>query len=125
MHPTPQDPGQSPRRSEAAYAFGQSASPALNRYQLDGTWVREAAALVLRSTRGRVRVRFSAAKLHLVAAAPEPAALRVSADSGPTRTILVGQPTLYTLLDGEAYGEHLLQFEAEAPGLSLFSATFG
>jgi hypothetical protein len=42
-----------------------------------------------------------------------------------TGTIEVGRPTLYTLLDGETYGEHLLEFEIETPGLSLFSATFG
>ena len=34
-------------------------------------------------------------------------------------------PTLYTLLDGDAYGEHLLELECATPGLSLFSATFG
>jgi hypothetical protein len=27
--------------------------------------------------------------------------------------------------DGETYGEHLLEFKAETPGLSLFSVTFG
>ena len=34
-------------------------------------------------------------------------------------------PTLYTLLDGDGYGEHLLELECATPGLSLFSATFG
>ena len=125
LHPTPQDRAQSPRRGEAAYAFGQSVAAALNQYQLDGTWAREEEALVLRSSRGGLRVRFSAAKLHLVAAAPQGASLRVKVDGGASRTIAVGRPTLYTLLDGEAYGEHLLEFEAETPGLSLFSATFG
>ena len=125
LHPTPQDRAQSPRRGEAAYAFGQSAGPALNQYQLDGTWAREEEGLVLRSPRGGLRVRFSAAKLHLVAAAPRAAVLRVRVDGGPPRTIEVGRPTLYTLLDGETHGEHLLDFEAETPGLSLFSATFG
>lgn len=80
---------------------------------------------MLRSPRGRLRVRFSAAKLHLVAVAPQPAALRVIVDGGAPRTIEVGRPTLYTLLDGETYGEHLLEFEADTPSLSLFSATFG
>jgi thiol-disulfide isomerase/thioredoxin len=124
MHPTPQDRAQSPRRGEAAYAF-PAAGPRLNEYQLDGTWAREEEALVLRSPRGGVRLRFSAAKLHLVAAAPDAARLRVTVDGGAAQAIEVGRPTLYTLLDGDTYGEHLLAFEAETPGLSLFSATFG
>jgi len=125
LHPTPQDHAQSPRSGEAAYAFRQAEDPELNEYQLDGTWAREAEALVLRSLRGGLRVRFSAAKLHLVAAAPQAAPLRVRVDGGAPQTIEVGRPTLYTLLDGETYGEHLVEFEAETPGLSLFSATFG
>jgi len=34
-------------------------------------------------------------------------------------------PTLYTLLDSDRYGEHLLEFEFAPQGVSLFSATFG
>jgi hypothetical protein len=29
------------------------------------------------------------------------------------------------MFDGATYGEHVLAFEADTPGLSLFSATFG
>ena len=124
LHGTPQDRAQEPRAGAASYGF-EATGPRLNEYQLDGTWVREEEALLLRSPRGGLRVRFSAAKLHLVATAPEGAALRVRVDRGAPRTVEVGRPTLYTLLDGETYGEHLLEFEAEASGLSLFSVTFG
>ena len=84
-HPTPQDRAQSPRQGEAAYAFAQPGGPKLNEYQLDGSWARGEEALVLRSSRGRVRVRFSAAKLHLVAGASQPAPVRVSVDGGGER----------------------------------------
>jgi hypothetical protein len=124
-HPTPQDRAQSPRQGDAAYAFAQPGGPKLNEYQLDGSWARGEEGLVLRSSRGKVRVRFSAAKLHLVAGAPQPAPLRVSVDGGGEHTIEVSAPTLYTLLDGDGYGEHLLELECATPGLSLFSATFG
>ena len=70
-------------------------------------------------------MRFSAAKLHLVAGASQPASVRVNVDGGGERTIEVGMPTLYTLLDSDGYGEHLLELECATPGLSLFSATFG
>jgi hypothetical protein len=124
-HPTPQDRAQSPRQGDAAYAFIHPDGPKLNEYQLDGIWARGEEGLVLRSPRGKVRVRFSAAKLHLVAGASQPASVRVSVDGGGERTIEVGMPTLYTLLDGDGYGEHLLELECATPGLSLFSATFG
>jgi hypothetical protein len=125
LHPTPQDRAQSPRQGEAAYAFAQPGGPRLNEYQLEGIWARGEEPLVLRSPRGRVRVRFSAAKLHLIAGAPQPAPVRVRVDGSRERTIEVGMPTLYTLLDGDTYGEHLLELECATPGLSLFSATFG
>jgi thiol-disulfide isomerase/thioredoxin len=125
LHPTPQDRKQSPRPGEATYAIAQAGGPNLNEYQLDGTWARGEEPLVLRSPRGRVRLRFSAAKLYLIAGAPQPAPVRVSVDAAGERTIQVGMPTLYTLLDGTTYGEHLLELECATPGLSLFSATFG
>jgi hypothetical protein len=74
---------------------------------------------------GRVRVRFSAAKPHLVAGSPQPAPVRISVDGVGDRAIEVGTPTLYTLFDSDDYGEHLLELQSAAPGLSLFSATFG
>jgi thiol-disulfide isomerase/thioredoxin len=124
LHPTPQDRFQRPRQGEAAYAF-PAGGPRPGEYQLDGTWLRQGEALVLRSPRGGVRLHFSAAKLHLVAAAPQPATLRVAADTGASHAIEIERPTLYTLFESTSYGEHVLAFEAEAPGLSLFSATFG
>jgi thiol-disulfide isomerase/thioredoxin len=124
MHPTPQDRAQSPRRGEASYRYGRGTGPMLNAYELDGSWDRQEEELVLRSPQGGLRLRFSAAKLHLVAA-PAPAPLRIRVDGGEVRVIEVGRPTLYTLLDGSLYGEHLLEVEATTPGLSLFSATFG
>jgi thiol-disulfide isomerase/thioredoxin len=125
-HPTPQDRAQSPRQGEAAYVFTQPRGPKLNEYQLDGSWARGDEALVLRSSFGRVRVRFSAAKLHLIAGASQPAPVRVSVDGVVgERPVEVGMPTLYTLLDSDRYGEHLLELECAPQGVSLFSATFG
>jgi hypothetical protein len=125
QHPTPQDRAQSPRQGEATYAFAEASGPRLNDYQLAGRWDRGDEALVLRSSGGGVRVRFAAAKLYLVAGAARPATVRVSVDGGEGRMIEVGMPTLYTLLDGDRYREHLLELACSAEGLSLYSATFG
>jgi thiol-disulfide isomerase/thioredoxin len=124
IHPTPQDRSQRPRQGEAVYTY-PAAGPRSGEYQLDGTWLRQGEALVLRSPRGGVRMRFSAAKLHLVAAAPQSTTLRVTGDNGASQAIKVERPTLYTLFDSTSYVERVMSFESETPGLSLFSTTFG
>jgi thiol-disulfide isomerase/thioredoxin len=122
-HPTPQDPAQWPRDGAGSYTFGRA--PPLNTYSLDGGWVREGEALTLRTPRGALRMRYSAAQLHVVAAAAQPLEVSVRVDGGAPRKIRIERPTLYTLVDGTSYGEHMLELEAVTPGLALYSATFG
>ena len=124
LRPTPQEAAQSPRRGEASYAFSQT-GPMLNRYELDGRWARDEEALVLRSDRGRLRMRYSAAKLHVVAGAPDGPPVRARSGTGAWQSVRIGRPALYTLVDGEAYGEQVVEVEASSPGLALYSATFG
>ena len=125
LYPTPQDREQSPRQGDATYAFARLSGPKLNEYQLDGRWAREGEALTLLSPSGRVRVRFSAAKLYLVAGAPQSTPVRIRVDGGTESMVEISLPTLYPVLDGERYGEHSLELECATPGLSLFNATFG
>ncbi|MGG5823108.1 redoxin domain-containing protein [Falsiroseomonas sp. HW251] len=124
IHPTPQEPGQSPRRGLGIYAFS-SGGPRLNRYELDGSWLRDGEPLVLRSDQGRLRLHYSAAKVHLVAAAPDDATVRVRSGREEWRTIRIGWPALYTVVDATRYAEQVMELEAMSPGLSLYSATFG
>jgi thiol-disulfide isomerase/thioredoxin len=125
LHPTPQERAQSPRQGEAAYSFTQAPNPALNRYALDGTWARGEEPLVLRSAHGGLRLHFSASKVHLVASAPSATPVKVTVDALQPSLIEIGRPTLYTVFDTDTFGEHRLSLEVDAPGLSLFSATFG
>lgn len=124
LHPTPQEAVQSPRLGEGTYAFSQT-GPRPNRYELDGRWVREEEPLVLRFSPGRMRMRYSAAKVHLVARAPEAAPVRARTGTGLWRSVEIGRPKLYTVVDGDTYGEQMLEIEVAAPGLALYSATFG
>ena len=125
QHPTPQDPRQSPRLGTAEYSFSQATGPALNQYLLDGTWSREDERLALVSARGGLRFRFSAARLYMVARAPRTTAMHVRVDGEEKPPVEIGWPTLYTVVDGNTYGEHLLEVAADTPGLTLFSTTFG
>lgn len=124
LHPTPQEAAQSPRQGDATYAFSQT-GPRLNRYELDGRWAREEEALVLRSNRGRVRMRYSAAKVHIVAAATDAAPVHVRSGGAAWRSIQIGRPALYTVVDGDTYAEQIVEIEAMSPGLALYSSTFG
>jgi thiol-disulfide isomerase/thioredoxin len=124
LHPTPQEPAQSPRRGDADYTFSR-AGPRLNRYELDGRWAREGEALILRSDRGRVRLRYSAAKVHVVAAATDGAPVRVRSGAEDWRSARIGWPALYTIVDGTTYSDRVVELEATSPGLALYSATFG
>ncbi len=125
VYPTPQDLAQSPRQGESIYVFSRPGGPRLNEYELNGSWMRGQEALVLRSPNGGLRIRFSAAKFYLVAGSPQPMPVRVRVDGRTERSVVIGSPTLYTLLEGDRYGEHLLELDATTPGLSLYSATFG
>jgi thiol-disulfide isomerase/thioredoxin len=125
LHPTPQERAQSPRLGEATYSFTQAPNPALNRYALDGTWARDQEPLELRSPQGGLRLHFSASKAHLVASAPGTTLVKVTVEAHTPRLIEISRPTLYTIFDSDTFGEHTLNLEADAPGLTLFSATFG
>jgi thiol-disulfide isomerase/thioredoxin len=125
QHPTPQDVRQSPRVGTADYSFAQADDPALNRYVLDGTWSREDERLVLISPEGGLHFRFSSAKLYMVASAPRSGTVRVRVDGQELPPVEISWPTLYTIVDGDSYGEHMLKLEVNTPGLTLFSTTFG
>ncbi|HTI83407.1 MAG TPA: redoxin domain-containing protein [Acetobacteraceae bacterium] len=125
QHSTPQDVRQSPRLGTATYSFAGSSGPKPNEYLLDGSWTRQGERLTLASARGALRFRFSAAKLYMVAGSARAASLSVRVDGIARPPVEIGWPTLYTIVDGNAYGEHLLELTADSPGLTLYSATFG
>lgn len=124
-HPTPQDIRQSPRLGTATYTFAEAGEAKPHEYLLEGTWSRQDERLILSSARGALRFRYSAAKLYMVAGSARATALRVRVDGIARPPVEIGWPTLYTIVDGSDYGEHLLELESDTPGLTLYSTTFG
>ena len=125
LHGTPQDGAQRPRTGEAAYTIANPSGPRLNQYDLEGTWARSEEPLVLRSDTGRVRVRFSAAKLHLIAGAPRPAPVR---SPGRRRTGAHHRDrTAHALYRSRRrlLSRPPARARLRIPGLALYSATFG
>jgi hypothetical protein len=49
----------------------------------------------------------------------------MSASMGEPRAASPSSTRRCTLLDGTSHGEHLLELAADAPGLTLYAATFG
>jgi hypothetical protein len=70
-------------------------------------------------------MRYSAAKLHLVAAASAPVRLHVGPSATNSADLRIDRPGLYTAVDGNIHGEKLTEIEVLSPGLALYSATFG
>jgi hypothetical protein len=52
-------------------------------------------------------------------------ALRIVRGSHHQHEIQIARPTLYTIVNGNSYGEQLVEIEVTSPGLVLYSATFG
>lgn len=70
-------------------------------------------------------MRYSAAKLHVVATATGTAPVRVRSGAGAWRSIPIERPALYTVVDGDTYAEQMAEIEAVSPGLTVYSSTFG
>ncbi|MEI6490721.1 MAG: hypothetical protein WCO16_03085, partial [bacterium] len=59
------------------------------------------------------------------ASADKPITLHIYIDNVKMKNVVVSENTLYTLLEGADYGEHLLRIETDGAGLKAFTFTFG
>lgn len=94
-------------------------------FALGGQWSLTPQKATLDADGGVIILRFSAAKVHLVAGAGGPTELTVSVDSTAPRRIVVEHPELYTLFDSEDYREHMIRIEVRPRGFVAYSFTFG
>jgi thiol-disulfide isomerase/thioredoxin len=97
----------------------------LNKFALEGTWLREEERANLSSDNGRISFRFNAAKLHLVTGSKTPLEIIVRVDGGKPSRMSIATPRLYTLFDSNDYREHTLEVEIPSRGLDIYSVTFG
>jgi thiol-disulfide isomerase/thioredoxin len=96
-----------------------------NHAYLDGEWFVDSDYSSLVSNKGRVVLPYDAKIVNIVAASPNGSKLSIFVDGKKTQEIMVQSDDLYTLVDGESYGKHLLEFEVEGSGFELYTFTFG
>jgi thiol-disulfide isomerase/thioredoxin len=103
--------------------LGDADTEARDRVYLGGTW--EFHEEFVRCLSGcRLRLAYSAKQVNIVAGDVSGSTVRISLDGALVRSMLIGLETLYTVIEGADYGEHILELEFE-PGLELYTFTFG
>ncbi len=99
---------------------------AINSFALEGEWEFKPEKIILHSQAGKIKLRFSAAKVFMVAAQPSgEAILKIIVDGEFKKEIKVNTSTLYTLFDSTEYGDKVIEIEIIGSGFEAFTFTFG
>jgi len=131
-HDDHQAPQASQREDFAADAFGGVPAsyrlPGVVRageFAFAGRWSRRPDRASLLSESATIVLRFSAAKVHLVAGSAIGSDLVILVDGKVVNRVRVERPRMYTLFDSDDYREHTLQIEVSGAGFDAYSVTFG
>jgi thiol-disulfide isomerase/thioredoxin len=127
-------------RRDAAARYTVPGRLAKNEFALAGEWTVGAERASLGSSAGAIAFRYDAAAANLVMGAPVPVRAEVTLDGVPVpaayrgadvveedgRTYVeIGTERLYSLIDGDAYEEHLLRIDFLGAGVDCYAWTFG
>lgn len=97
----------------------------LNKFALEGTWQFEPDKAVLTKGPGKIKLHFSAAKVHIVAASGKPVSITARVDNYAPAIVQVSDSELYTVFDSTDYGDHVLEINIPDGGFEAFTFTFG
>ncbi len=111
-----------PREKEVVYSIPEKLSA--NDVYLEGTWFVDKDHVRLVSDKGKVILKYDAKNVNIVASAPE-SDVTVFVDGDELAKIKVKEDDLYTLVDAEEYGKHMLTFDVYGSGFKLYTFTFG
>ncbi|MBD3164643.1 redoxin domain-containing protein [Candidatus Woesearchaeota archaeon] len=104
------------------YAITQA--PKANKFYLEGEWKNNPENMELVSEKGSLIFKYNAKNVNLVAGSGSPAELTVVLDGIEKETITVQEETLYELIEGDDYGEHVLGINFNQ-GIKIYTFTFG
>ena len=115
----------SQKPSLQATAYRLPADIKLNEFALEGTWQFDGEKATLTEGAGKIRLKFSSGKVHMVAKADKTVSVNITVDEKNTASVEIGASGLYTLFDSENYKEHIIDIEIPEGGFEAFTFTFG
>jgi len=117
--------GNGAARQRGTQSFAAPADTPLNQLFLDGQWDIQPEYATNLTAPAKIRFRYQAKEVYMVASAEEPVKVAITQDGQPVGQITIKADQLYTLMSNPAAGEHTLELVAESPGLKAFTFTFG
>src|SRR3989344_1616142 len=117
--------GNGAARQRGTQSFAAPADTPLNQLFLDGQWDIQPEYATNLTAPAKIRFRYQAKEVYMVASAEEPVKVAITQDCQPVGQITIKADQLYTLMSNPAAGEHTLELVAESPGLKAFTFTFG
>jgi len=96
-----------------------------NRLYLDGNWIIGKESAQNTKIGDSVIFRFYAGKVNIVAESKAGALIKIKQDGKEIKRMSIDDATLYTIIDNEDSGEHLLEIIVEEGFLDIFTFTFG
>lgn len=97
----------------------------LNNFALAGVWSFSNERAVLTGASGKIRLKFYANDVHMVAESGQASTIKVFVDGKLIKTIDIKDSNLYTLFEGDDSAERLLELEINGSGFEAYTFTFG
>lgn len=97
----------------------------VNNFALSGKWKFDQDKAIFLGSRGKIKLYFNSAKVHMVAESSKEQTILVKVDDKPSLLINIGGSDLYTLFDSEEYKEHVMEITIPEAGFEAFTFTFG
>ena len=116
-------PQQTPSSSPHIYSLPQEIS--LNNFALEGNWQFSPDNIKLVNGRGKIKLKFHAGKIHMVASSPSSAKLIIVVDGKTQPSVTVKNSELYTLFDSNDYSDHTIEITVDQSDFQAFTFTFG
>lgn len=105
--------------------FEEPAEVNLNRLYLIGDWEITKQYATNKKARAKILFLYHARDVFLVGSAESPVRVNISRDGKFIKSLIIQEEQLYPLIEGEDYGEHLLEIEIMKPGIRAYTFTFG
>ncbi len=115
--------GAIPDRKIANYTLPLNLLP--DTFALEGKWQFDDEKARLMQGPGKIKLRFNAGKVHMVAKSDKPTTVHITVDGQLQPDAAISASQLYTLFDSTDYANHIIEIEIPEGGFEAFTFTFG